>query len=154
MANDLLAETETESTYDASSIDVLDGLEAVRKRPGMYIGGTDERALHHMAAEIIDSSMDEAVAGFATRIEVTLLADHSLKVVDNGRGIPTALRRKIFGRFVRLGSELEREKPGTGLGLYIVRTLVHRMRGKVRVHNREDAAGTVFEVQLPSEFTE
>ncbi len=85
---DLLAETEDEHTYDASSIDVLDGLEAVRKRPGMYIGGTDERALHHMAAEIIDNSMDEAVAGFANRIEVTLLEDYSLKVVDNGRGIP------------------------------------------------------------------
>jgi len=85
---DLLAATETEHEYSASSIDVLDGLEAVRMRPGMYIGGTDERALHHMAAEIIDNSMDEAVAGFATRIEVSLLADYSVKVVDNGRGIP------------------------------------------------------------------
>src|SRR6201996_5354119 len=76
------------SAYDASSIEVLEGLEPVRRRPGMYIGGTDERALHHLAAEIIDNSMDEAVAGFANRIEVELQAGDILVVRDNGRGIP------------------------------------------------------------------
>jgi topoisomerase-4 subunit B len=74
--------------YTAKDIEVLEGLEPVRKRPGMYIGGVDERALHHLFAEVLDNSMDEAVAGFADRIEVELEADGALRVTDNGRGMP------------------------------------------------------------------
>ena len=74
--------------YDASSIEVLEGLEPVRRRPGMYVGGTDERAMHHLAAEVLDNAMDEAVAGHANRIEVTLDVGNRLTIVDNGRGIP------------------------------------------------------------------
>jgi two-component system, OmpR family, phosphate regulon sensor histidine kinase PhoR len=73
-----------------------------------------------------------------------------VQVSDNGRGIPHNLRRKIFGRFVRLGLELEREKPGTGLGLYIVRTLVKRLKGRIRVQDPKSGPGTLFEVQLPA----
>lgn len=75
-------------SYTADDIEVLEGLEPVRRRPGMYIGGTDERALHHLAAEVLDNSMDEAVAGHATRIEVELERDGALTIMDNGRGIP------------------------------------------------------------------
>ena len=90
MASDLFAAStpDTSSTYDASSIEVLEGLEPVRRRPGMYVGGTDERALHHLAAEVLDNAMDEAVAGHATRIEVVLEPGNRLTVTDNGRGIP------------------------------------------------------------------
>ncbi len=86
---DLFNSTATaENSYSARDIQVLEGLEAVRARPGMYIGGTDEQSLHHLVAEILDNSMDEAVAGFANRIELTLNADYSVTVADNGRGIP------------------------------------------------------------------
>ncbi len=86
MASDMFSNAPDD--YNAASIEVLEPLEAVRLRPGMYIGGIDERAYHHLAAEIIDNSMDEAVAGHANRIEVELHADGSLTVRDNGRGIP------------------------------------------------------------------
>ena len=75
-------------SYTAKDIEVLEGLEPVRRRPGMYIGGTDERALHHLIAEVLDNSMDEAVAGHADWIEVELAADDWMTVRDNGRGIP------------------------------------------------------------------
>jgi len=85
-------------SYDASSIEVLEGLEPVRRRPGMYIGGTDARALHHLAAEVIDNAMDEAVAGHASRIEVTLDVGNRLTVFDNGRGIPVDPHPKYPGK--------------------------------------------------------
>ena len=86
------------SGYSAKDIEVLEGLEPVRKRPGMYIGGTDERAYHHLFAEVLDNSMDEAVAGHASRIEIHVSADGFLSVVDNGRGIPIGEHPKFPGK--------------------------------------------------------
>ena len=84
--------------YDGSAIEVLEGLEPVRRRPGMYVGGTDERALHHLAAEVLDNAMDEAVAGHASRIEVTLEPGNRLTISDNGRGIPVDEHPKFPGK--------------------------------------------------------
>src|SRR5689334_12672356 len=76
------------NSYSAKDIEVLEGLEPVRKRPGMYIGGTDENAMHHLVSEVLDNSMDEAVAGFATIITIKMHADNTVTISDNGRGIP------------------------------------------------------------------
>ncbi len=84
--------------YDGSAIEVLEGLEPVRRRPGMYVGGIDERALHHLAAEVLDNAMDEAVAGHANRIEVTLDEGNRLTITDNGRGIPVDEHPKYPGK--------------------------------------------------------
>jgi len=104
---------------------------------------------------IFRNLIDNAVkyAGAQPEVQVTLRTTPDggtvTQISDNGRGIPPKLRRKIFSRFVRLGLELQREKPGTGLGLYIVRTAVRRLGGRIKVHDRQRKSGTVFEVHLP-----
>src|SRR3990172_8982105 len=86
------AQTEfKENSYSVQDIQVLDGLEAVRRRPGMYIGSTDQRGLHHLVYEIVYNSVDEAMAGFCTKIRLRLLPDGVVEVWDNGRGIPVGV---------------------------------------------------------------
>jgi signal transduction histidine kinase len=105
---------------------------------------------------IFRNLLDNAVkyAGVVPEVTVTAGGNGSgtvvVTVADNGRGIPPRLRDKVFGRFVRLGTELERDKPGTGLGLHIAHTLVRQLRGRIRIRSREPGPGTVFEVELPA----
>jgi two-component system, OmpR family, phosphate regulon sensor histidine kinase PhoR len=101
---------------------------------------------------LIDNAIKYGGAEPVVEVDSRFADDETVvtRIVDNGRGIPAKLRRKIFGRFVRLGSELERSQSGTGLGLFIVRTLVKRLHGKITVRDRGNQPGTIFEVQLPA----
>ncbi len=129
-------EAKADGGYSAKDIEVLEGLEPVRRRPGMYIGGTDERALHHLAAEVLDNAMDEATAGFATRIEIELLAGNRLSVRDNGRGIPVDAHPRFPGKSAlevvlttlhsggKFGAEVYRHSGGLhGVGISVVNAL-------------------------------
>src|SRR6266850_907555 len=133
-----------ESGYTARDIEVLEGLEPVRRRPGMYIGGTDEKALHHLFAEVIDNAMDEALAGHATFIEVELEADGFVSVTDNGRGIPVDPHPKfpkksaleVIMCTLHAGGKFDSKVYGTtgglhGVGVSVANALSERMEVEV-----------------------
>lgn len=146
--------------YDGSAIEVLEGLEPVRRRPGMYIGGTDEKALHHLFAEILDNSMDEAVAGHATFIDIELDAEGYLSVTDNGRGIPVEAHPKFPGKstleivmcVLHAGGKFDSKVYETsgglhGVGISVVNALSERV--EVEVAREQQLYRMVFSRGVP-----
>ncbi len=127
-------------------------LETVRLAASEAIVRARPIDLEILFRNLVDNAVKYGGASPEVQIDSQFAADDRIvtRIADNGRGIPAKLRRKIFGRFVRLGSELERSQMGTGLGLFIVRTLVKRLHGKITVRERPQGSGTIFEVELPA----
>ena len=149
--------------YDASSITILEGLEAVRKRPGMYIGSTGVRGLHHLIWEVVDNSVDEAMAGYASKVEVRLLADGGVQVTDDGRGIPVSMHAsgaptvQVVMTQLHAGGKFDSDSYAVsgglhGVGISVVNALSTRVEAAIKRDGKHWYQN--FERAVPEELVE